>query len=329
MTNRGPVATAIVVAAMLAASATVPAQAQTALRVSYETSDAHLKAKTVAVFRDELAKLASGKIKVETFPSSALIPSRQEVSATIRGQVEAIVPFVSYYESITPKVKALTTPLVFADYDALTKAMNGKFGKAIFADLESKGLKPLAFWYETPTYVYTSKTKVNKLEYLKGKKIRTYPSATLEKTLSALGANPAVIPGNEVYLALRNGTVDGAITTPSFAASLKLNEVLKYLIDVKLVFGGYIFALNKPFFDGLPADQRDAIVKAAANATEWNKKALQQEIDSTLATAKAAGVEVVAVPADERKRWLAAIQPVFAGLEPEVKGLVDDALAGR
>ena len=260
--------------------------AQTVIRVSYETTDAHLKAKTIAVFREELAKLVGDTIKVETFPSSSLIPSRQEMSAAIRGQIEAIVPFVSYYEAITPKVRALTTPLVFADYESLTKAMEGKFGRAIYDDLQSKGLQPLAFWYETPTYIYTSKKRASKLDELKGLKIRTYPSATLEATLTALGANPAVIAGNEVYLALRNGTVDGAITTPSFAASLKLNEVLKYLIDVKVVLGGYIFAFNKGFYDRLPADQREAVMKATAAATAWNKKGLQEEIDLTLAAAK-------------------------------------------
>ena len=35
------------------------------------------------------------------------------------------------------------------------KAMEGEVG-AIFADLEA--LKPLGFWYETPTVVFTSKT---------------------------------------------------------------------------------------------------------------------------------------------------------------------------
>ena len=55
---------------------------------------------------------------------------------------------------------------------------------------------------------------------------------------------------------------------------------------------------------------------------------MQEEIDLTLAAAKSSGVEIVAVSADEQKRWQDAIKPVLSGLDPEVKALVDAALAG-
>ena len=92
-------------AAMITILAQVPVWAADTIRVSYETTDTHLKARTVAIFKKELESTSGGKLSVETYPGASLIPSKQEVSAAIRGQVEAIVPFISYYESITPKAK--------------------------------------------------------------------------------------------------------------------------------------------------------------------------------------------------------------------------------
>lgn len=303
-------------------SITLAAQSQE-IRVSYETSDTHLKARTVAVFKTELEKATGNALKVSTFPNSSLIPSKQEVTAAIRGQVDAIVPFISYFESITPKAKLLTTPLVFTGYDHLTRAMEGKVGAAIYADLEAKGLKPLAFWRETPTVIFTSKKKIGALEDLKNLKIRTYPSATLQSMLTALGTNATVIPGNEVYLALQNGTVDGAVTTPSFAVSLKLDEVLKYAVDVKLVLGGYIFAMNKAYFEKLSPDMQKAVVTAAKTATEWNKKEIGPEIDKSIAKAAKNGLQLLKVDSAEAAKWQAAMTSVYEGMDADVKKLIE------
>lgn len=305
------------------ASVTGMASAQE-IRVSYETSDTHLKARTIAVFKEELEK-ANSEMSVTTFPNSSLIPSKQEVTAAIRGQVEAIVPFISYFEAITPKAKLLTTPLVFNGYDHLAKAMEGEVGASIFAELEAKGLKPLGFWYETPTLVFTSNKKVTNLEELDSLKIRTYPSATLESMLGALGANATVIPGNEVYLALQNGTVDGAVTTPSFAVSLKLDEVLKYAVDIELVFGGYIFAMNKEFYEDLTPEAKAAVDAAAKAATEWNKNEIQTEISASLEAAAKNGLEVVKVDSSEVDKWQKAMASVYDGLDQEVKDLISKA----
>ena len=312
-------------AAMITIIAHAPVWAADTIRVAYETPDTHLKARTVAIFKKELESTAGGDLIVETFPGASLIPSKQEVSAAIRGQVEAIVPFISYFESITPKAKLLTTPLVFRGYEHLMKAMDGKVGASIFADLEAKGLKPLGFWYETPTVVFTSEKKVETLNDIKGLKIRTYPSATLESMLSALGANPTVIPGNEVYLALQNGVVDGAVTTPSFAVSLKLDEVLKYITDIKLVFGGYIFAMNKSFYDGLSNDLKAKVNRAAKKATAWNQKEIYNEIEISLEKAAKNGVTVLPASEAEIARWQEAMKSVHDEADPAVKKLMNMA----
>ena len=311
-------------AAMITILAQVPVWAADTIRVSYETTDTHLKARTVAIFKKELESTSGGKLSVETYPG-ATNPIQTRGVSSYSGAGGSYRTFISYYESITPKAKLLTTPLVFRGYEHLMKAMEGEVGASIFADLEAKGLKPLGFWYETPTVVFTSKTKVETLDDIKGLKIRTYPSATLESMLGALGANPTVIPGNEVYMALQNGVVDGAVTTPSFAVSMKLDEVLKYITDIKLVFGGYIFAMNKSFYDGLSSDMQTKINDAAKVATAWNQKEIYGEIDVSLDKAAKNGVSVLPASEKEIARWQAAMKSVHDGADPAVKKLMQMA----
>ena len=68
------------------------------IKIAYETSETHLKARTARKFADELESLSGGRIAVEIHPNASLLPSKQEVNAAIRGQVQVILPFVSYYE---------------------------------------------------------------------------------------------------------------------------------------------------------------------------------------------------------------------------------------
>lgn len=304
-------------------AATPTVAADFTVKVAYETSETHLKARTAALFAKELEQRSGGRVEVQIFPNASLLPSKQEVNAAIRGQVQVILPFLSYYESIAPSVKVFTMPMVFADYDHLAKAWQGKAGDQIRKDLDKVGLRALAFWYETPTQLFTTGKKVTNLDELKGLKIRTYPSALLESTLTNLGAVATVIPGSEVYLALQNNTVDGAITTPSFAASLKLTEVLKTMTQLGLAYGGYILAVNKDFYDKLPADLQKAVNDSARVASEWNGKEIDAEVKKSNAAMLEAGVKVFDLDKGDRKRWVAAVQPVFQEQDDSLKALID------
>ena len=299
--------------------------AQAILKIAYETSDTHIKARSALMFKQELEKRAPGQISVQTFPNASLLPSRQEISGAVQNQVQMVLPFVSFYEAISPKAGIFTMPMLFRDYDHLQKAAEGSVGKAVYDELETKGLKALAFWYETPTHIFTSRKEINDMAAIKGAKIRIYPSAALEASLRRLGANPAVIPGNEVYLALQNGTVDAAVTTPSFAQSLKLTDVLKTMTRVNLVLGGYIVTINKGFYDGLSPQLRTAVDQSMQAATEFNKREVREEVKRTEDAMVKAGVKMIDLTPQERNRWVQAVQPVLDGQTGDLAKLIADS----
>lgn len=299
--------------------------AQAILKIAYETSDTHIKARSALVFKQELEKRAPGQITVQTFPNASLLPSRQEISGAVQNQVQMVLPFVSFYEAVSPKAGIFTMPMLFRDYDHLQKAAEGPIGKAVYDELEAKGLKAVAFWYETPTHIFTSRKEINDMAAIKGAKIRIYPSAALEGSLRRLGANPAVIPGNEVYLALQNGTVDAAVTTPSFAQSLKLTDVLKTMTRVNLVLAGYIVSLNKGFYDGLSAPLKAAVDQSIAAATDFNKREIREEVKRTEDAMVKAGVKIIDLAPQERNRWVQAVQPVLDSQSGDLAKLIADS----
>ena len=314
-------------ATMLAAALTLgtSAHGQVILKIAYETSDTHIKARSALVFKQELEKRAAGQVSVQTFPNASLLPSRQEISGAVQNQVQMILPFVSFYEAISPRAGIFTMPMLFRDYEHLQKAAEGPVGRAVYDELEAKGLKAVAYWYETPTHIFTSRKEINDMAAIKGAKVRIYPSAALEGSLRRLGANPAVIPGNEVYLALQNGTVDAAVTTPSFAQSLKLTEVLKTMTRVNLVLGGYIVALNKTFYDGLSPQLKAAVDQSIQAATDFNKREIREEVKRAEDAMVKAGVKIIDLAPQERSRWVQTVQPVLDSQTGDLARLIAES----
>ena len=74
---------------------------------------------------------APGLVTVQTFPNASLLPSRQEISGAVQNQVQMILPFVSFYEAVSPKAGIFTMPMLFRDYEHLQKAAEGPVGKAV------------------------------------------------------------------------------------------------------------------------------------------------------------------------------------------------------
>ena len=66
--------------ASLATGLAAGAQADT-IRIAYETSDTHLKARTVQVFADKLTEFSGCAVTVATFSNATIYPVRQEVNA--------------------------------------------------------------------------------------------------------------------------------------------------------------------------------------------------------------------------------------------------------
>ena len=236
--------------------------------------------------------LSGGRIAVEIHPNASLLPSKQEVNAAIRGQVQVILPFVSYYESVAPAVKIFTMPMIFRNYDHLEAAFAGSVGDTIRDQLAAKGLKALGFWYETPTHLFTTEKSVTSLAALDGMKIRTYPSALLEQTLELPGGGTHRDPRLRGLSGAQERRRRGRAHDPELRHSIKLTDSLRHMTRINLAFGGYIMAVNAKFHDSLPADLRKAVGEAAARATAWNREAIVAEVEKSEQLMLDAGVAI-------------------------------------
>ena len=108
---------------------------------------------------------------------------------------------------------------------------------------------------------FVTKFPVSKVDDFKGKKIRAI--GIMGKYAQALGASVVVIPGEELYMALKLGTVDGAIYGPSALQDMKIAEVVNYWILPNICLNNMSLVFSKKSLNKLPEDIRNMVVNSS------------------------------------------------------------------
>lgn len=309
------------VAAVALTAGSATAFAQTEIKVPLETPATHIKTRSAEVFKAALEKASGGKYKVTLYANAQLMPGKDEVPAVARGQVQMAMPTIGYISTIEPAYKLLEVPMLFDSYDGMEKVLNGPVGKDLLGRLSAKRLMGAGFWYDGFVALWSA-TPIRTLADFKDKKIRVFPSEVLASSTKALGAAPTAIPGAEVFLALKQGVADGAWTTAPYGNQIKLYEVLKSVTKVNLFPFGYVVVVNPAWYKAQSAAGQKMIMDALAAGKAYNLKEITNSIDEAYRNVATNGMEVVGFSDAERAKWVAALKPVYDGLDADVKGLL-------
>ena len=207
-------------------------------------------------FKELAEERTKGRVKVEIYPNSQLYKDKEELEALQLGAVQMLAPSVSKFGPLGVKeYEAFDLPFIFPSTEVLRRVTEGPIGLSLFAKLESKGIKGLAYW-DNGFKVMTANKPLRVPSDFKGLKLRIQSSKVLDAQMRALGANPQVLAFSEVYQAMQTGVVDGSENTPSNIYTQKVHEVQKYLTLSDHGYIGYAVIVNKKFWDGMPADIR-------------------------------------------------------------------------
>ena len=98
-----------------------------------------------------------------------------------------------------------------------------------------------------------------------------------------------------------------------------MHEVQKYITETNHGYIGYVVVVNKPFWDGLPADVRASLEKAMKEATDFANGAAQQDNDDAIAEMTKSGkTEMIELTAAQKAEWRKVLDPVAVEMESRV-----------
>jgi tripartite ATP-independent transporter DctP family solute receptor len=241
---------------------------------------------------DLVAKKSNGEMKINLFPQSQL---GGEVKMIQAGRTGGLNLFITAQAPLTNTIKAYSlfdVPYLFDSVDEANKVLSGPVGKEFLAMLQQYNLVGLGFLSVMERNVFSAKP-INKGSDMAGMKLRVMQSPGYVKAYEAFGAQPTPIAYGEVYMALQQGVVDGADTSPDQFLMDKFVEVSKFYNITRVHYLPALLIASKSQFDVLTPKQQQIVRESANEALEAGREFYKKSYAESMDKIKKAGVQIV------------------------------------
>ena len=260
-------------------------------------------------------KESGGRVKIDVFPSSQLGGQREMWQNMQSGIITGIVDPTASLTNFVPQFAVLDLPYLVQTREQALKMLEGP---VVESELTSKapgaGFRIVHYWEITFRNVYT-RTPVNSIADLKGKKIRVIPNPTFIALFRSLGSAPTPMAFGEVYTGLQQGVIDGAENDSLTYFTTKHFEVAKNLALTQNLMLINLMVFSEKQWQRLPENLRAIVSKASL---EGRKAMLEDRIKretKVLEDLKAVGVNITR---PELKPLTDAGRRTWAEFEPKL-----------
>ena len=308
----------LIVAAVLAFSvcgmAGAPqAMAKATIKIGHTNAKTHPVGLALEAFKAKTEAVSNGAVQVKVFHAAALGGDPDLIQGVQLGNIEMASVNAGSYTQFTKEFDIMSLPFIFRDFDHINKVLDGELGK-IFEDvLEKKmGSKAMA-WSSSGARQLFCKAPINKVEDLKGKKIRTMNDPGIIEAFTLFGAIPSPISFGEIYTALQSGVVDGGESSFISWVNSRFVEVAKYGMDIRYMDTGRVFVINKKFYDKLSAEDKKAVDEGMSECQTVARREYQAQDDGIKEKAVAAGGIIINPDLDSFRK---AVAPMYDKFTP-------------
>jgi TRAP-type C4-dicarboxylate transport system substrate-binding protein len=207
----------------------------------------------------QIDREAKDKIKINYMGGGKTVSGNEMLDGVRKGIADMGVMVVDYWPDRLNLASFSSLPYVFPDpasgTEILHKLMQGTMGE----NFRKEGIEPVMILLTTPRQMSLAKTKVRRLEDIKGLKLRA--NGWEGKSVEALGASIVTMSTVEGVTSQKTGIIDGATQTYYAMPGWGLMDITEQLVELR----GYAHTL----------------VVVGASTQKWNS--WPKEVKDTLA----------------------------------------------
>lgn len=337
--SAAPAAPAATAKPTAAASTSVPAAAaaptvssaaaakKISVKFAIVTGPTHPYAQGYTHFFKEVTARTKGQVEFQVFENGQLGTGKDNLEAIRSGALEMHLS-ASEIAQFVPEWDATSLYFLFRDDAHAYRAADGEVGQILGKKLEAQGFKVLGYWNAGTRHIFSrANKKIQKIDDMKGLKIRVIQNKLYVDSFNALGALSTPIASTEVYNALQQGVIDAAENDPTTILDQKWYEPAKNLaLTAHQLDGmGRPFLVAPKFFNELPADIQKVFVEVGKEATEVERKAIEDGQKKGLDTLREKGMQINEV---DREPFMKIMQDkIYPTMQGETSELVKKILA--
>ncbi len=285
--------------------------AESVIKLSYASyvPTGHKMHKIHVDMANDLEKRTNGRVKVTYYPAATLVQGPWTYDGVVKGIVDIGHCTAGQTRGQFPLLEVLDLPLGQTSGYQICKLGN------VFIDkFKPKELNEVHFLFSStpgPFIIHSSKKPVNKLEDLKGLKIRA--AGPTEGIVRALGATPVAMPVQETYDAVQKGVVDGVLLPMEALLNYRIAEVTTYTtLNYGAACGSLsLYVMNKKKWESLPPDIQKIFTEVAREYAEIEGKFWNSIDKEGQEFALKKGHKFITVSKEETARWTERMKPAY------------------
>ncbi len=195
---------------------------------------------------------ANGELKVQVFTGGQLGAERDMVESVQMGSIEIGVFGAYVLSNVTPEWGGpLDVPYAIRSQEHLRKVLDGPLAKPMYdAMLQRKGIRHIAWGNRGPRHL-TSNKPISSPADLKGVKIRVPEVETYVAAWKMLGATVTPMAVTEMFMGLKQGTIDAQENPLELIYTFSLNEVQKYVNLTAHIYSDWEITVSDRWFKSL------------------------------------------------------------------------------
>jgi TRAP-type transport system periplasmic protein len=263
--------------AVLAATAALPAQAQTTLTASTWVAPTHAITQTLVAWGREVEHATAGRVKLQFLPKAVASPAGT-LDAVRHGVADVSFAIHGYTPGRFALTKLAELPLQGTSAEAMSVAYQRVHERHLAKAGEHDGVKVLAVFTHGPGMIFNSKRPVVATADLRGLKFRVGGGMSHDIG-NALGADVTLKPATEAQELIRAGIMDGAFFPAEAVRSFGLEKLVKHATDVPggLYNTSFVMLMNQGRWQALPKEDQAAIDRVSG---EKLARALGRAVDA-------------------------------------------------
>lgn len=268
-----------------------------------EVAATHWKTDYMNQFAEEIAKQTNGALNVKIFPAGQLYNDQDALAALGTGAVHMVWPVAVRVESVEPRTGIINLPFAITDEMMTNQCFADGITELMSSYVEPRNLKILGFLRTADLLFVFRNRDVQKMEDLKGAKVRVTGGRVFLETMKSLHISPVSMAASEMSTALAQGAIDGVFTSPAGWAEM-IGMTGKYAWYVPgFALSTYAVVVDKGWYDGLPEVQRKAIGDTIREISVRQWKEVAAADQKLIEKMVAQGAVFRTASPDEIKRW--------------------------
>ncbi len=265
------------VSALAIVAHAAPALAQTTWDMATPYPEAEFHTQNILQFAEDIKEATSGELDITVHSGSSLF-KHPEIKRSVQNNFVPIgeVLMANLFNE-APIFGADNIPFIATTYEDAQTLWDAQ-RPLVEAELAEDGIR-LLYAVPWPGQGFYTNQELTSGSDLEGLRFRTY-NATTARMAELLGASPTTIEAVEIPQAFSTGIVDTMVTSGATGVRTKAWDFTSEFYDLQAWLPKNMIIVNEAAFSGLPEDQQQAILDAAAaaEARGWEmSKAVAEE----------------------------------------------------